>query len=151
MARVEAILISCPVIDLDSFINKVSHSTGHIISSGLDQSGFSLKHHPKFLALLGELKAGQKTHPNVSNKTPNIRAHLVFSFLITCGGPMLLKLAEFGLSIISTKARTGVLAIVTGTLKQWQDVMGAEALSHLTEQIRPQFNKLGLIHHNLLR
>ncbi len=151
MARVEAILISCPVIDLDSFINKVSHSTGHIISSGLDQSGFSLKHHPKFLALLGELKAGKTQPRNESNKTPNIKYHLVFSFLITCNGPMLLRVAEFGLNIITTKAKTGVLAIVTGTFEQWQDVMGAEVLSALTEQIRPQFNKLGLTHSNLLR
>ena len=151
MARVEAILISCPMIDLDSLINKVSSSTGHIISSGIDESGFALKHHPKFLALLGELKAGHKTHPHESRNMPNVSSHLVFSFLITCKGPMLLRLAEFGLSIITTKAKTGVLAIATGTLKQWQAVMDVEDLSELMSLIRPQFNKLGLTHSNLLK
>lgn len=150
MARVEAILISCPVIDLDNFINKVSQTTGHIISSGIDESGFSLKHHPKFLALLGELKSGSKTHPKAAQLIPNVNKHLVFSFLIMSGGPFLLRLAEFGLDIITAKAKVGTLAIVTGTLKQWQDVMAAESLSQLTTQIRPQFNKMGLTQSNLI-
>jgi len=147
MASAEAILISCPILDLDGFINKVSASTGHIITSGIDGSGFSLKSHPKFLALLGELKSGKTTHPNESMKMSNVSSHLVFSFLIMSSGPMILKLVEFGIVTLTVKAKTGVLAVATGTLKQWLDVVDAGIM---VDQIRPQFNHLGITQDQLL-
>lgn len=150
MARSEAILISCPVIDSDNFINKVAASTGHIITSGIDGSGLVLKHHPKFLAELGELKNGKSTHPNEALKIIGINKHLNFTFVIHSNNENLFKLSELGITLLIIKAKQGRLAIATGTLKQWQDVIIAKNLSELNSQIREQLNHLGLIQAQLL-
>lgn len=119
MASVEVILISCPVIDWDNFINKTITHTGHIITTGIDASKLKLKHHPKYLAALGQLKEGKTIHPN---KAPNTDAHLFFGFLIIADLSILLELADTEISTMIVKSKIGHLAIATGSLKQWQDV-----------------------------
>lgn len=123
MPSVEVSLISCPVIDLDSFINKIITHTGHIVTTGIDASKLSLKHHPKFLAALGQLKAGKQIHPR---EVTNMGGHLSFSFLIHANPRLLLDLAEFDITLTTAKAKTGYLALATGTLNQWQVVMAAD-------------------------
>lgn len=142
MARVEAILISCPLIDLDSFINKTIAYTGHIITTGLDSSKLTLKHHPKFLALLGQLKEGKTTHPK---KIADLSNHFSFSFLIQSEKELLFNLSGFGIFLLIVKSKTDYLAVATGTLKQWKDVMAVEEMESLSSLIRPQLTHLGLL------
>ena len=138
MASLEVILISCPVFDCDSFINKVAASTSHIVTSGVDGSGLSLKYYPKFLAMLGQFRKGKTTKPRLAMRVNGVSDHFYFSFLI-CGFP-LLKLAEFDLSLLATKE----LILATGTLKQWQDVMAVDHMESLTSHLRANFSRLGL-------
>ncbi|MFW9873278.1 MAG: hypothetical protein ACFFG0_09265 [Candidatus Thorarchaeota archaeon] len=150
MARTEVILISCPVIDWNNFVNKVATSTGRIITSGIDGSGLVLKHHSTFLASLGELKSGNTIHPIEAIKIPGIKKHLNFSFLIHSKSELILGLTEFDIKLLITKAKQGKIAVATGTLEQWQGVMIAENLSEIGCQIREQFNHLGLTQAQLL-
>ena len=138
MASVEVVLISCPVFDCDSFINKIASSTSHIVTSGIDGSGLSLKHHPKILSLLGQFKKGKTTHPHEAVIVSGVSNHLSFSFLIR-GFPFL-KLAEFDLSLLIIEE----LTLATGTLKQWQDVMAADHMESLNSHLRANFSRLGL-------
>ncbi len=144
MARTEAILISCPVIDWESFVNKVAASTGHIVSSGIDGSGLALKIHAKFLAALGQFKHGSTIHPNSSIKNPDIYRHLNFSFLIHSSNTIIFRLSEFNISILIIKAKQGRLVVATGTLEQWLDVTAAKGLQEIGILIWRQLNYLGL-------
>jgi len=138
MASIEVVLISCPIFDCDSFINKVAASTSHIVTSGVDGSGLSLKYHPKFLAILGQFREGKTTKPKEAMLVNGVSDHMYFSFLIS--GFPLLELAEFDLALLVTEK----LILATGTLKQWQDVMAAGHMESLNYHLRVHFSRLGL-------
>ena len=85
----------------------------------MDASPVNLSTYTKYIASLGEFRAGKETPPlPVLHDPGDLTKHLFFSFLILGSKAFFFRLMEITeLSITFNKDK----AVVSGTLKQWVD------------------------------
>lgn len=135
------------------YLNTVTELLGKSPSRGVDSCSAKLSDFAKYTASLAEFQMGQELDAKriLRTRGPWLQ-HTFYSFLILTSNTMILKVAEAtDLSILSTKADTYRLALVSGTLDKWRDAVilfcdksGSKRLRLIFNQIKRAFDQLGL-------
>lgn len=127
--EIRIVPLSSPVVNWMEYLNTASSLLKRSITSSLDARRLPIGDLAAFISTLAELRR-EGTHPEyaVANFS-SLRKHIFFSFLIVGDSRLESELRNLDLSITGPTELTGfTLAVVSGTLDQWQRAV-AEALA----------------------
>lgn len=118
MANPQSILVSAPGVNFDELISACVQSLSHSVTTEIEETFRKLTDAEKFLSILNHLK-----------ETEYLRLldHVSFSVLTLAEYADMVDLMEVcsGMPVIQTesKMRGALVAIITGTLKQWREAV----------------------------
>ena len=118
--------IMVPHFAWTDFLKDAASLCGHSPIHGIDTYPYKLKDYARLIAVLGEFRCGKALDPKQTLQSAgDILQHLHFSYMIHGSTSLIFRIMELtDLKIISTKMKgKGRVAVVTGTLKQWQDAI----------------------------
>lgn len=145
----EAILITEPAVNFDSFLAACHTALGYSPAESSDSSRRQQSDSDRFLSCLAALH--DRYAP--TGLAPTLLNHVSFSVLLACNERDLIEVMECasGVHFVATDsvARGVMLAVASGTLKQWRDavVTGSQRdgmVRFLYNRIQVQFEFRGL-------
>lgn len=109
------------------FLKDAADLCGHSPIQGIDSYPYKLSDYARLIATFGEFRCNKKCDPKqVLYSAGDLLSHLHFGFLISGSTRLIFQIMERSdLKIISTrlKKKKGRVAVVSGTLKQWQEAI----------------------------
>lgn len=122
---VKPILVSTPA--WTEFLKDAADLCGHSPTQGIDSYNYNLKDYARLIAVFGEFRSGKMCDPKQTLQSAgDLLSHLHFGFMVDGSANLIYQIMELtDLKIISArlKDRKGRAAIVSGTLKQWQEAI----------------------------
>jgi hypothetical protein len=119
----EAILITEPIVDFDSFLTACHSALGYSPAESSDSSRRQQSNSDRFLSCLAALH--DRYAP--TGLTPNLLSHVSFSILLACDERDLVEVMECASGVhfvaADSVARGVMLAVASGTLQQWRDAV----------------------------
>lgn len=118
--------IMVPHFAWTDFLKDVASLCGHSPICGVDSYPYKLKDYARLIAVFGEFRNGKSCDPKKTLRSSDDLLQLLhFGFVIHGSTGLIFRIMELtDLKIISAKMQgKGRAAIVTGTLKQWQDAV----------------------------
>jgi hypothetical protein len=137
----EAVLITQPAIDFNTFLGLTREMLGYSPASSVDACRLPLSDTERYLACL----AGFKEEGAPVGLSPHLLTHAAFSVLAVATERDLLDILEIcGMPFVvnDTVARGIQAAIVTGTLAQWRTAVISGCQAKVETSVRHFFNKL---------
>lgn len=138
----QSILIQQPAVDLAQFVGACSQIFDHNVAEGIDKDHRKLHIAEKLLSVLDAMR-----NPGIPVGLPtDLLEHVTFSVLTVTDLESMIFLLGIcsGLRIVvtETKERDIMVAVITGTLKQWRDAVAQGCHEVQTPTIRAGFNQI---------
>jgi len=138
----DAVLLSKPNIDFNTFLGLSKQALGRSIVSKVDAAERDMSDAEKFISCLGAMLS-----PKISaGFIPSLLNHVSFSIFVGAETRDMLDILQCAASMpfvaVDTIAGSVQIAVITGTLAQWRDAVksGSEPTAELP--VRQCFNKV---------
>jgi hypothetical protein len=138
----QSVLVTQPALSIENLALACSQLFNHRVSEGIDNSPRKLCDAERFLSIIDAMR-----EPGApASLPPDLLKHVTFSVLTVADEMDMITVLEICsgmfVTLAETKGRGIMVAVITGTLKQWRDAVIAGCNKRVIYEVRAGFNQI---------